>query len=94
MPRSFSSWVFGIGAGVSYNYMKIDVDIDENSGDADDWLLGGQVFADLTYKIGAWFFGVNGKYQFTEDIEVGDDDTETDSNANNWRAGVHVGIMF
>jgi len=87
-------WVFGIGAGASYNYFNIDVDIDGESGDEDDWLFGGQVFADLTYKSGAWFFGINGKYQITEDIELGDDDTETNTNANNWRAGVQIGVMF
>ena len=88
------SWVFGIGAGVSYNYMNIDVDIDGDGGDEDDWLLGGQVFADLTYKTGAWFFGINGKYQITEDMELGDDDLETDTNANNWRVGAQIGVMF
>jgi hypothetical protein len=85
-------WVFGIGAGASYNYFNIDVDIDGDSGDEDDWLWGGQVFADLTYKMGSWFFGINGKYQFTEDIEL--DDEETDTNANNWRVGAQLGVMF
>lgn len=84
------SWVFGIGAGASYNYFKIDADI----ADEDDWLFGGQVFADLTYKTGGWFFGINGKYQITEDIELGSDDEETDTNANNWRVGAHIGVMF
>jgi hypothetical protein len=87
-------WVLGIGAGASYNYFNIDVDIDGTSGDEDDWLWGGQAFADLTYKMGSWFFGVNGKYQFTEDIELGSDDEETDTNANNWRVGAQLGVMF
>ena len=87
-------WVFGIGAGASYNYFNIDVDIDGASGDEDDWLWGGQAFADLTYKMGSWFFGINGKYQFTEDIELGLDDEETDTNANNWRASAQLGVMF
>jgi len=87
-------WVFGIGAGASYNYFNIDVDIDRTSGDEDDWLWGGQAFADLNYKMGSWFFGINGKYQFTEDIELGSDDEETDTNANNWRFGAQLGVMF
>ena len=85
-------WVFGVGAGASYNYFNIDVDIDGDSGDEDDWLWGGQAFADLTYKTGSWFFGINGKYQFTDDIEL--DDEETDTNANNWRVGAQIGVMF
>ena len=87
-------WVFGIGAGVSYNYFEVELDVDGNDGDQDDWLFGGQVFADLTYKSGAWFFGINGKYQMTEEIELGDDDVETDMNANNWRVGAQIGVMF
>jgi hypothetical protein len=87
-------WVLGIGAGVSYNYFNIEADIDGVSADEDDWVFGGQVFADLTYKMGSWFFGVNGKYQFTEDIELGPEDEETDMNANNFRIGGHIGIMF
>jgi hypothetical protein len=87
-------WVFGMGAGVSYNYFNIEVDIDGASADEDDWLLGGQVFADLTYKMGSWFFGINGKYQFTEDIELGPEDIETDTNASNFRVGAQIGVMF
>jgi len=86
------SWVFGIGAGASYNYLNIEanrLDTDE-----EDWLFGGQVFADLTYKTRSWFFGINGKYQFTEDIEIGSQDVETDTNANNFRVGAQIGITF
>ncbi|MFZ2198702.1 MAG: outer membrane beta-barrel protein [Thermodesulfovibrionales bacterium] len=86
------SWVLGIGAGASYNYFNIEatrLDIDD-----DDWLLGGQVFADLTYKSGSWFFGINGKYQFTEDTELGSRDVETDTNANNFRVGAQLGVTF
>jgi hypothetical protein len=81
-------WVFGIGAGASYNYFKIEANrLDTNE---DDWLFGGQVFADLTYKSGPWFFGINGKYQFTENINLGNDST----NANNFRVGGQIGITF
>jgi len=84
-------WVVDFGGGISYNYFKIKAeDIDE---DADDWLLGGQVFTDITYKISKeWFIGINGKYQFTDDLEFDNIDTKT--NANNWRVGAQVGLIF
>jgi hypothetical protein len=88
------NWVFGIGAGASYNYFDIQADVDGRSADDDDWLWGGQVFADVSYKSGAWFFGINGKYQFTEDVEIGTNDVHTDTNANNFRVGAHIGLMF
>jgi len=87
-------WVFDIGAGASYNYFNIEADIDGSSADEDYWLWGGQVFADLTYKTGSWFFGINGKYQFTEDIELGTEDVDTDTNANNFRVGAQIGLLF
>lgn len=86
------SWVFGMGAGASYNYFNIEAN--RLDSDEEDWLFGGQVFADLTYKTWSWFFGINGKYQFTEDIEIGSQDVETDTNANNFRVGAQIGITF
>jgi opacity protein-like surface antigen len=85
------NWVIDFGAGISYSYFKIEANgIDE---DADDWLFGGQVFADITYKINKeWFIGINGKYQFTGDLEFDNIDTKT--SADNWRVGAHVGLMF
>jgi len=92
------AWVIDIGAGVSYNWFNVDVDV-EGFGDADedDWVFGGQVFADVNYKLNnQWFIGINGKYQWTEDLEfeVEGEDIETDSSADNWRVGAHVGLMF
>ncbi|MEW6585455.1 MAG: outer membrane beta-barrel protein [Nitrospirota bacterium] len=86
--------VVGVGAGASYSYFEIDADIGDINADEDDWVFGGQVFAEVTYKIGSFFIGIDGKYHFTEDIEIGDGDIETDTNANNWRVGGHVGLMF
>ena len=85
------NWVIGFGAGISYSYFKIEAnDIDE---DADDWLFGGQVFADINYKINKeWFIGINGKYQFTDDLEFDNIDSKT--SADNWRVGAQVGLMF
>jgi Outer membrane protein beta-barrel domain len=84
--------VVDFGAGASYNYMKEDFTGRGVSSPGDDWLWGGQLFAALNYKIDRFFIGINGKYQFTEDFEI--DSHKTDVNANNWRIGGQVGIMF
>jgi len=91
-------WVIGIGAGVSYNYFDVEVD-PKGYGDADedDWVWGGQVFADVNYKMSdQWFIGINGKYQFTEDLEfeIRGEDVDTDTSADNWRLGAQIGLMF
>ena len=59
--------VMDFGAGVSYNYTKVEISALGISADEDDWLFGGQFFADLNYKIGQFFIGINAKYQMTED---------------------------
>jgi len=85
--------VLDFGAGASYNWMKLEFSKWGGvSSPGDDWLWGGQFFAALNYKIDRFFIGINAKYQLTEDFEI--DDDETDVNANNWRIGGQVGIMF
>lgn len=84
--------VVDFGAGASYNWMKEEISARGRSSEEDDWLWGGQFFAAINYKIDRFFIGINGKYQLTEDFEI--DDDETDVNANNWRIGGQVGIMF
>jgi len=92
------AWVIDIGAGVSYSMFEIEVDLDDfGDADQDDWVFGGQVFADVNYKLNnQWFIGINGKYQFTEDLEfeVEGEDVDAKSSADNWRVGAHVGLMF
>ena len=85
------NWNIGIGAGVSYSYFEIEANkIDQSQ---DDWLFGGQVFADVNYKMSKeWFIGINGKYQFTDDLEFDDFDTKT--SADNWRVGAQIGYMW
>ena len=85
------NWSIGFGAGISYSYFEIEANgIDET---ADDWLFGGQVFADVNYKLSKeWFIGINAKYQFTDDLEFDNVDTET--SADNFRVGAQVGYMF
>jgi Outer membrane protein beta-barrel domain len=84
--------VVDFGAGASYNYMKEDFTGRGVSSPGDDWLWGGQFFTALNYKIDRFFLGINAKYQLTENFEI--NDKETDVNANNWRIGGQVGIMF
>jgi opacity protein-like surface antigen len=89
------NWVMDLGAGISYNFFQVELnrlDVDE-----DDWVLGGQVFADINYKLSSqWFIGINGKYQFTDDLELEakDQDIKKDVSADNWRVGAQVGLMF
>ncbi len=91
-------WVGSVGAGISYSYFEIEAD--RIDADADDWVFGGQVFAGIDYNFhDQWFFGIEGKYQFTDDLEfddVGraDVDVDTDTSADNWRVGAKVGFVF
>jgi len=79
------NFVIDFGGGVSYNYAEIDID---NFGDEDEWLFGGQLFLDLNYTFDAFFLGINGKYQITEE---GDD---LDVSFDNWRIGGQIGFFF
>jgi len=91
------AWVIALGAGVSYNWFDVKLDVDGEDEDTSDWVFGGQVFADITYKVSnQWFIGINGKYQFTEDLNftVRGEDINTNTSADNWRAGAQVGLMF
>ena len=86
-------WVFGIGVGASYNYFEVEIDPKGYSNETeDDWVWGGQVFADLTHNFGSWVMGLNFKYQFTEDLEFNDYDTDT--KATNSRIGPRIGFVF
>jgi hypothetical protein len=85
--------VVDFGAGLSYSYVELqDLPLFSIFGDQgekrDDWLFGGQVFADLTYKIQWFSIGVNGKYQITEDFE------DEGVDLSNYRLGVQLGIVF
>jgi hypothetical protein len=86
--------VIDIGAGASLNYATAEISVPDYdiSVDDDDWLWGGQIFADLNYKINQFFIGINAKYQITEDYEI--EDFETDVSGKNWRIGGQAGIMF
>ena len=91
-------WMISLGGGISFNYFSLDVDVEDFSSDEDDWVFGGQFFADVTYKFpnSPWFVGIGTKYQITEDLEYHQDDLDIDTNvsASNFRTGVRVGMMF
>jgi hypothetical protein len=80
-------FVIDFGAGVSYNYAEIEVSNGESDSE-DEWLLGGQFFVDLNYTFDAFFLGINGKYQLTEE---GDD---LEISFDNWRIGGQIGFFF
>jgi opacity protein-like surface antigen len=91
--------VLDLGAGISVNYFDLELDVEDSpaDGDADDWVFGGQFFADINYKLyNNWFLGANIKYQITDDLELDTDDGEidTDVSADNFRVGAHVGLLF
>ncbi len=76
---------FGIDASSNYGEFKVK---GPDSGETNDWMFGGQVFADLNYKAEGFFIGINAKYKFMEDFK------SFDFNMNNWTVGGQAGIMF
>ena len=83
------NFVVDVGAGLSYNKATVT---DETHREETDWLLGGQIFADLTYKIRWFSIGINGKYQVTESFQDATSGYEFD--LSNWRLGMQIGIVF
>jgi len=62
-------FIFDLGAGLSINYFSIEAEVGNISSSSDDWLFGGQFFADVNYKIASqWFIGGHVKYQVTQDL--------------------------
>ena len=81
-----------LGAGISYNYMNLEINALGLSVDEDDWLFGGQVFLELNLEFNQFYFGINGKYQITDEMKIGK--VDTDVTGNNWRVGGQIGIKF
>jgi outer membrane protein with beta-barrel domain len=89
--------VFDLGGGFSFNYINASASAGAQSIDENDWVWGGQIFGDMTYKLGnQWYLGLNAKYQATQDItvHVRGTDVETDTSASNWRIGGQIGMTF
>ena len=85
--------VFDVGAGFSLNYLDIEQELGGWSTSSDDWLFGGQFFANVDYKFGnGWFVGANVKYQLTDDTHI--DLINKEISASNFRIGGQVGFLF
>jgi len=88
--ESARNLVVDFGAGLSYS--SVEIQYHPFFGTAlkkrDDWLFGGQVFADLTYKINWFSIGVSGKYQITENFN------NEGIDLSNLRLGVQFGMVF
>lgn len=86
-------WDLGFGAGFSRNYFGIEGTVPGTGSVSDnDWIWGGQFFGELNYKVQNWAFGLNVKYQLTEDMHLFSADTGT--SADNLRIGGQVAIGF
>ncbi len=91
------SFLISVGGGASYSWLKVRAKSSAIGLKVtnDDFIWGGQLFADLTYKMSdQWFIGLNGKYQFTEDMTIKVGDFKSSAKANNWRGGAQVGLIF
>ena len=85
------NFALGLGAGVSMNYLNVDAD-DPNFGEVfsqDDWVVGGQFFAELDYKCHNWFFGAHVKYKITDEP-----DFAPGVSADNIAVGLNLGFLF
>lgn len=89
-------WTADLGVGISMNYFKIDIDSPFLIGslDFDDWVFGGQVFADVNYKFANYFVGANAKFQLTDDLEIFALGVNRGVDASNFRVGLQAGMMF
>lgn len=86
-------FILDLGTGLSVNYFSIEAEVGSISSSSDDWLFGGQFFADLNYKFASqWFIGGHVKYQLTQDLHLHGVDTET--SGSNLRVGGQVGFSF
>jgi hypothetical protein len=86
-------WNLGLGGGFSINYLDVSIEASRlGSISNNDWLWGGQFFAELNYKYRNWAFGLNVKYQLTEEVHLFRYDPGV--SADNLRAGGQVSFNF
>jgi hypothetical protein len=77
------------GGGLSLNWVKEETTINFDYLPAESAVLpGAQVFADLNFAVSNFFFGLNGKFQVTENSE------NLYYSYTNWRIGGQIGILF
>jgi len=89
-----SNFVLAGGAGLSYSYAEFDTfDFFNGVAEVSDWLFGGQIFADLVFRV-KWFdLGVNAKYQLIEEFPTADVE-QVEVDFSNFRLGVQAGFIF
>lgn len=81
---------FDVGGGLSINYAEMKGSILGVPVTEDDWLWGGQVFADINYVVGGVvYIGINGKYKLAENGLK-----DYDVSLNNWMVGGQIGVKF
>ena len=98
-------FVLDVGTGISYNRALVAFDTKDwvdisganygvtvNTREESEWLFGGQVFADLTFKYHWFTAGINGKYQVTQFFK--DQTSGYEFPLSNWRAGLQLGAIF
>jgi hypothetical protein len=79
-----------VGGGLSINYAEMKGSILGVPVTEDDWLWGGQIFADINYVIGGVvYIGINGKYKLAENGLK-----DYDVSLNNWMVGGQIGVKF
>lgn len=82
------------GLGLCYVFWHAEVNDYFGTSDSGG-VVGGQFFMDLNYNMGAYFFGLNMKYQFTGEEQIfAGTDLESPVKFNNWRAGGQIGVKF
>lgn len=98
-------FVIDAGGGLSYNRANVTfethdwVDVGGTqthtvtaSREESKWLLGGQIFADLTFKYHWFLLGINAKYQVTGDFK--DSASGYKFSLSNRRIGIQLGGLF
>ena len=96
---------FALGGGVSANYMNVDVTLTTPllpgvsvNGSDSQWLFGGQFFGELNYKYQCWEFGIDAKYQLTNEknfnFGAGGVTATQSLSGDNLRAGGHIRFLF
>ena len=88
------NFALGLGAGISMNYIGGEFEAFGESFSDDDWVFGGQFFAQLDYKCHNWFFGAHVKYKITEDVKFVKDLTGDEVSADNIAVGLNLGFLF
>lgn len=79
---------FDLGVGISFNHVMTKLKSATALSTGNEWVFGGQVFADINYRAESFFFGLDGRYQYTDDVDEGGYDY------TNWRAGAHAGFYY